>query len=313
MKTYRFRTGTGFDGIFQYEENDYLLLHIEDPYSWTTHFLHWSEWCGFDELRTILLLGTTPDNSEISRLICYVMWSSHYDYGFDIANYREVRNQGTYHPRFNNNNPSLFQIISSTSTCIDEIRSFENITENLLELFRFIEPSNKNSLSFGHKIRELLIVTCTEIEYLFLNFLRDNGCKKNRYTTKDFIVALPLLQLNDYSVSLRMFPDYEELAPFKNWSENSPTQSLQWYDAYNKTKHDRGNNFSLANLHNLLLATSAIHIVLEAQYGKEIFDTFKSSFRRGRRTKRNINHVKEFSRTQPSECNRFSSLLRCQI
>ena len=57
---------------------------------------------------------------------------------------------------------------------------------------------------------------------------------------------------------------------------SSPTKSIVWYDAYNSVKHNRGDNIHKANLENLLNAVSAIHILLESQYGNKIFKKWES-------------------------------------
>lgn len=42
---------------------------------------------------------------------------------------------------------------------------------------------------------------------------------------------------------------------------------MTWYDAYNKVKHDRINNFELANLENAIESTLAFALLLIASYG----------------------------------------------
>lgn len=42
------------------------------------------------------------------------------------------------------------------------------------------------------------------------------------------------------------------LAPFSTWDSKQPTQSLQWYAAYNFTKHDREANLNKATLNDLV-------------------------------------------------------------
>lgn len=48
-----------------------------------------------------------------------------------------------------------------------------------------------------------------------------------------------------------------------------PTQSLQWYDDYNKIKHDRELNFNRANMENALTSIVSYAILLLAQYGAD--------------------------------------------
>jgi hypothetical protein len=55
--------------------------------------------------------------------------------------------------------------------------------------------------------------------------------------------------------------------PFAGWSPTSPTKSLPWYDAYNRTKHDRANHFEAATLENCILAVMANVVLFAARFG----------------------------------------------
>lgn len=52
-----------------------------------------------------------------------------------------------------------------------------------------------------------------------------------------------------------------ELKPFDEWCLQNPGSSLQWWDAYNKVKHGRVDNFLLANLENAFNALGALYIL----------------------------------------------------
>lgn len=75
------------------------------------------------------------------------------------------------------------------------------------------------------------------------------------------------LRLKDYALSFKRYKMLNEFSPFIDWTTNKPTQSLQWYDAYNQIKHDREVNFSLSNLENAIESVMAYAILLIAQYG----------------------------------------------
>lgn len=80
-----------------------------------------------------------------------------------------------------------------------------------------------------------------------------------------------MLKLNCFEVQLNQYPKLGTFKPFNNWSAEQPTKSIVWYDAYNSVKHNRGDNINQANFANLLDAIAAIHILLEGQYGSNIF------------------------------------------
>ncbi len=86
-------------------------------------------------------------------------------------------------------------------------------------------------------------------------------------TTKDYVKLLTAMLLDGYRLSLQSYPTFPSFAPFEGWSAAHPTQSLVWYDAYNKTKHDREENLKLATLHNAVQAVGAAVVMFHAQFG----------------------------------------------
>ena len=142
-----------------------------------------------------------------------------------------------------------------------------SLLSKLNQIFQTIHPSDDNMNSYGHEIRNLLILSCTEVEAQLKGVLEANGYNKDRYKTTDFVKILPAMKLNEYFIKMPSYPSIKHSSPFKNWKASSPTQSLAWYNAYNKTKHDRENNFSKANLQNTIDAVSAVFVLFFAQYG----------------------------------------------
>ncbi|WP_146125643.1 hypothetical protein [Burkholderia ambifaria] len=145
----------------------------------------------------------------------------------------------------------------------------------LIEIFRHIEPATSNFKTFSHKLRELLILTCTEIESSWRAVLTENAPSiKNPSRTSDYIKIKEPLRLDEWSVVLSDYPDTESFSPFREWNATSPTQSLRWYNAYNAVKHNRELEFEKATLEHLLNAMAALHIMQVAQWGPQLFDTF---------------------------------------
>ncbi|WP_072617494.1 hypothetical protein [Pandoraea vervacti] len=131
------------------------------------------------------------------------------------------------------------------------------LVEKLDEILLFIEPSPTGLKSYGHKTRELLILACTEIENSWVRYLSLAGHSTGRFTTNHYVRLLGPLHLADYEIAFALFDGLPALRPFLGWSSTSPTATLPWYDAYNKTKHDRATHFSLATLENCLHALAA--------------------------------------------------------
>lgn len=137
------------------------------------------------------------------------------------------------------------------------------LLEKLDDLLLYVEPDTVSLGTYSHKIRELLILACTEVENFWSYFmvLSATAPSGRNYTTQDYIKLKDKLFLQEFQFTLRSYVSLPVIRPFLNWNTASPTASLIWYDAYNKTKHDRANHFSAATLSNALSAVIAALIL----------------------------------------------------
>lgn len=141
------------------------------------------------------------------------------------------------------------------------------LLDKLDEILTFIEPSRTGLAAYGHKSRELLILACTEVENGLTQYLRLAGLapKGQGFTTNDYVRLLEPLYLAEFEIEFK--PLALLMRPFASWSASQSTQSLAWYHAYNKTKHDRENHFEQATLENCLLAIAAAITLFCVRYG----------------------------------------------
>jgi hypothetical protein len=137
------------------------------------------------------------------------------------------------------------------------------LLDRLDELFLYIEPDTHGLQSYSHKTRELLILACTELENSWKAYMRIAGATPTGtdFTTRDYVRLLGPLFLDEYEITLKPYLSVAPMRPFSSWNAQAPTQSLPWYDAYNKTKHDRTTHFDQATLANCITAVAA-NIVL---------------------------------------------------
>lgn len=154
------------------------------------------------------------------------------------------------------------------------------LTTQLDQICQTVHPTDKTFETFGHSIRNLLILACTEVESHWRGILTANGVvKKAPFTTQDYVVLCKAMRLDEYAV---VFPSYPWIAPkkpFDGWNIGAPTQSLKWYDAYNAVKHDRENKFEQATLHHAFHAVTACGIMMAAQYGLHTGSARRSSLK----------------------------------
>ncbi|WP_342111620.1 hypothetical protein [Methylobacterium sp. SI9] len=150
------------------------------------------------------------------------------------------------------------------------INQLSVLVDNIKDVFRSVEPDQNNLSVYGHNIRNLLLLAAMEFENECKGIMSANGYVpqrgQNYWSTVDFVKLLQPLRLAEFEVRLRYYPAIQPRIPFANWSDQAPTQSLPWYEAYNATKHDRENNFSRATVEHAIDALTACAIMHAAQY-----------------------------------------------
>lgn len=163
-------------------------------------------------------------------------------------------------------------------------RAFKIIQNDILHLFEYVEPSDVNCATYSFRIHELLIRICIEIEANFKAILKANifnplfhgGTKsgmprpETTWNINDYKIINKTHHLDDYEIEFPIWGGLKnKRKPFANWCFNG---DLTWYQAYNKSKHDRILSFHEANLENLLDAFSGLCVILSAQFNRESFD-----------------------------------------
>ena len=158
------------------------------------------------------------------------------------------------------------------------VRAFLLIMKDLQNLFEYIEPSQESMDTYSYKIHSLFMRICIEIEANFKAILNENiyTPKVNRFGQQVFNISVYKLvnyshHLSSYKVGLSQWAGKELLTfePFKNW--NIQNGKVEWYQAYNKSKHDRQDNFRLANMRNLLNAAAGLLVLISSQFRREDF------------------------------------------
>lgn len=171
------------------------------------------------------------------------------------------------------------------------MRAFRLISTDISELFYYIEPGATNINTFSHRIHEILMRTCIEVEANCKAILSANKYNKNTsdMNMSDYKKLELTHRLSEYEVMISEWADdqYKIRKPFANWSSGS---ALPWYVAYNTVKHNRQEHFAEANFLHLTDAVSALSALIGAQFrdypyqgfpfsgGMSAVDIFKGGF-----------------------------------
>jgi hypothetical protein len=161
------------------------------------------------------------------------------------------------------NNPGAEAYINTIASSLGQL---DVLVRQLKNICQVIHPAKTTLLTYGHAIRNVLILAATEVESHWRGILFDNGIIKDKYSTFDYVLLKDALRLDEYSVSFPTYPWLDPLRPFENWNKDRPTGSLIWYDAYNAVKHDREGQFERATLSSAFEAVAACAVLLVAQF-----------------------------------------------
>jgi hypothetical protein len=152
-------------------------------------------------------------------------------------------------------------VASSRGQALSLLRLLQSICQT-------VQPGPKTFAAYGHDIRNLVILACTEVETHWRGVLVANGAQRKSFTTADYVKLVDIMGLRDFLVSFPAFPDLEPIRPFEGWGQGQhPTTDLSWYADYNAVKHNREEEFERANLLSAFQALSAVAVMLVAQFG----------------------------------------------
>ena len=149
------------------------------------------------------------------------------------------------------------------------VRAFLLIQSDLLTLMDFVEPADANLATYSHKIHQLLVRTCIEVEANLTAILKENGYSaKGDWTMKDYRLVEHSHRLSAFEVRVPTWRgDKGKRRPFAAWS--TPSDGLGWYQSYNKAKHSRHECFDRANFEALVDAVAGLVAILSAQFHNE--------------------------------------------
>ena len=118
------------------------------------------------------------------------------------------------------------------------VRAFLSLQADMLTLMDFVEPADANLATYSHKIQQLLVRTCIEVEANLTAILRENGYPDRKLTMTDYRLVNESHRLSSYEVRIPAWRGSASVRrPFEAWLTGK--EPLPWYRAYNKSKHDR--------------------------------------------------------------------------
>lgn len=161
------------------------------------------------------------------------------------------------------------------------VRAFLLLQQDLTDLFAYVEPSPSNLGTYSHRIQQLLMRACVEVEANFTAILVENGYRKasGNLTMSDYKLVNSSHRLSAFEVRIPGWHGAHEIRrPYDGWNTKS---ALPWYQAYNKSKHDRHGSFQLATFDALIDAMCGLVALPAAQFHQEDYSPAEKGLRIG--------------------------------
>lgn len=146
------------------------------------------------------------------------------------------------------------------------IRAFLLLQKDLINLFEYVEPADKNKDTYSYRIHELILRSCVEFEANCKAILLENGYSKAEKDLNiiDYKKINATHKLSSYRVKLPLWNGKTNIRnPFQDWGFGNP---LSWYKTYNDTKHNRHTQFEQATFDTLIDAVCGLIVILSAQF-----------------------------------------------
>lgn len=133
------------------------------------------------------------------------------------------------------------------------------LEREFIELTQYIEfvPANYNVYSI--KLMQLLLTIGSEVDSVMKEMCAIKD--KDRPSIADYASILLVRYPQITSQKVCVFNRSLEITPFANWDKEKASQSLYFWEIYNKVKHHRAENFQLASLEVVANALSALFLL----------------------------------------------------
>lgn len=149
------------------------------------------------------------------------------------------------------------------------LASSRELFVRMRDVFRYIEPDAAHLAVYGHDLRHLLILACTEVESGMKAVLSANGFAPSgrNFRIVDYHGLVQPMRLDDWELALSGYSEFPTIRPFGGWrNEAAPS----WWRAHNDVKHDRENALQRATLQSAIEAAAAVLVVMLAKFGTSV-------------------------------------------
>lgn len=140
---------------------------------------------------------------------------------------------------------------------------FLALESDLATLSRYLHFTTDNFDSYSTEMAHLLLAASSEVDVVLRQYCAKVVPSAHADNIEEYRNALRAKPSDLEQIQVAMSLHYLEFTPWENWQRN---QTPDWWTAYNKVKHHRGEHFDSANLKNTLNAVGALFALLVVYY-----------------------------------------------
>ena len=140
-------------------------------------------------------------------------------------------------------------------------RHYLALEADFLKTIRFVEIDESNFNTFSIEFNKQLQSICSEIDVICKEICSFKGASNTRNINQYAeIILKEYTDINSRNVIIKQYTSLK-LSPFEEWSLDPDYNSPEWWKDYNSVKHDRTNNFSKANLKNVINSLAGLYLL----------------------------------------------------
>ncbi len=132
------------------------------------------------------------------------------------------------------------------------ISNFDNLEKQLLECMEFIPFIDQNKHVVSSKFIPIILEACSLTESILKEITED---KRRTYNFKKYAEFHETYLGLDETITIFLVSPIRFYQPYKGWGKAIP----EWWDCYNKLKHDRLNNYEFATYETAVLSLVGLH------------------------------------------------------
>jgi hypothetical protein len=132
------------------------------------------------------------------------------------------------------------------------VNNFATLEKQLLECMEFVPMVDQNKHVVSPKFIPIILESCSLIESIFKEITED---KNRKYSFKKYAELHERhLELGE-TISIFLASPIRFYQPYNEWAQKVP----DWWNSYNKLKHDRLNNYAFATYDTTIRSLAGLH------------------------------------------------------